>query len=96
VSDLNIGIVLQGLRSARRETLMAWCPSIVGSAPAETADHLMNALLDVELAIVALEKHEDDPAENSAPPDGGTPNLSPAPSEIRDMASALASKARTS
>jgi hypothetical protein len=92
VSDLNIGIVLQGLRNARRETLMAWCPAMVGSAPVETADHLLNALLDVELAIVAIEQHYDERDEEPCAPVEPAPSE---PSEISGMVSALSSKART-
>jgi hypothetical protein len=90
VSDLDIGSVLQGLRNARRETLMAWSPDMEDEH--ESPRHLLNALLDVELAIVALEQHYDEHDEEPCAP------VEPAPSEtseIRDLAGALATKART-
>ncbi len=52
---LDVESVLTGLRHARHETILAWSPEL----DSEVAPHLLNALLDVELAIVQIEKAED-------------------------------------
>ncbi len=56
--NLDVESVLAGLRNARRETIMAWCPTIAEGGPDHCAEHLLNALLDLELAIKSLEDED--------------------------------------
>ncbi len=51
MNRLDTESMLVGLRNARHETILAWSPE----PESEAAVHLLNALLDVELAITALE-----------------------------------------
>lgn len=49
------------LRAARRETILAWDEG--GTDDEESPRHLMNSLLNLEFAIVELEKSQDPGAE---------------------------------
>ena len=77
--SLDVESILTGLRNARREAIMSWED---GEKAADEANHLLNAILDVELAIAALEQHAEEATEPRET------------DEIRGMVSALASKAR--
>ena len=46
----------EDLAEARRQILMGWSEDLDVDGSVETARHLMNALLHVELAIIATER----------------------------------------
>lgn len=73
-----IGNALASLTTARREVLMGWDDGVDPNGSSETARHLMTALMNIELVIMDLE-HEQNSGE---------------PSEVREMASALAATGR--
>jgi hypothetical protein len=55
---LDVESILTGLRAARREAIMSWSPDY----NPEEGVHLLNALTDIELSVIALERHEESEA----------------------------------
>jgi hypothetical protein len=82
--------IIEPLEKAREHVIDAMAGAGVTADDEVALVYAMRALLEIQtvLDVAKNELYEDDPAEEPCAP------VDPAPSEIRDMASALASKAR--
>ncbi|HVW25065.1 MAG TPA: hypothetical protein VHC69_06815 [Polyangiaceae bacterium] len=57
MTSIEFNPILENLTEARREILMAWSPD--DGDDNETPRHLMTALMDLEIAIIALERYRE-------------------------------------